>query len=216
MKSFFIIGLDEFGRTMALDLMRQGAQVMVIDSAEEEVSEIADQVINAVVGDPTNPDFLLAAGVKDYECAVVCRSRKIDESLLITLALKDIGVKKVVAKAFNDQHLRILQKVGADKVVFPDRDRAKSLAFTLSRNYVTDYINFSDEYSIVTMDVPDYWVGKTVAELNIRKNMGINIIALKNPADEKPSVLISPSHQFSAGESVTVMGLKQSVEKITE
>ena len=134
----------------------------------------------------------------------------------ITLALKDIGVKKVVAKAFNDQHLRILQKVGADKVVFPDRDRAQSLAFTLSRNSVTDYINFSDEYSIVTMNVPEKWVGKTVSELNVRKNMGVNIIALKTPGNEKPSVLISPSHQFVKGESVTVMGLKHSIEKITD
>ena len=121
-----------------------------------------------------------------------------------------------MAKAFNDQHLRILQKVGADKVVFPDRDRARALAFTLSRNSVTDYINFSDEYSIVTMDIPDKWVGKTVAELNVRKNMGVNIIALKTPGNEKPSVLISPSHQFTEGESVTVMGLKHSIEKITD
>ena len=115
MKSFCVIGLGRFGQTLACTLAESGNQVMVIDMDSDRVNAIADHVTNAVVGDPTNEALLRASGVKDYDCAVVCLSTNINDSILVTLMLKDLTVPKVVVRAISDSHKRVLEKVGAQR-----------------------------------------------------------------------------------------------------
>ena len=157
MKSFCVINIGRFGRTLALTLQASGHQVMIIDQNEEVINELADQVTSAIVGDPTNEAVLKAAGVKNYDCVIVCISTNINHSIMTTLLLKDMGVKKIVARATSEMHRRVLEKIGADQIVFPEKDMGEKLAYMLEKNNVLEYIEFSNDYSI-NGDVPDlFW-----------------------------------------------------------
>ncbi len=213
MKSFCIIGLDTFGQTLALTLTQNGHQVMIIDENAEAVNALADVVTNAVIGDPTNESVLRAADVKQYDCAVICTSDNINDSILITLSLKDMGIPKVVARAVSDQHKRVLEKIGADQVVFPERDMGEKLAYMLDKNNVMDYIEFSSEYSIVEIKVPLSWVGKTLLELDVRKRFKVNVIAVTDQRTGKISISPAPDRPFDPMDLVSLIGLNVDIDK---
>ena len=122
MSSFCVIGLGRFGQTIATELEKNGHQVLIIDYNAAVVNALSDMVTNAVVGDPMNPDVLRAAGVKNYDCAVVCFSERINDSIIVTMMLKEMGIKKVVVRANSEIDKKILYKIGADSVVFPEQD----------------------------------------------------------------------------------------------
>ncbi len=212
MNSFCIIGLGKFGRSLALSLAAEGKQVMVIDTDDDRVSEIADLVTNAVIGDPTNESVMRASGVRDYDCAVVCFTGNINENILITIMLKELGVKKVIARASNDGHMRVLQHLGADMIVSPEKDMGEKLAFKLVKENVTEYTEFSG-YTIIEMKVPASWVGKNLIELNVRRRFGVNIIALTD-VDGNVDVSPRPDRVFAVGEKVSVIGNDENIEKV--
>lgn len=216
MKSFCIIGLSQFGISLAVTLAGEGASVMVIDSRADEVGELADIVTDAAIGDPTSPQFLEASGAKDYDCAVVCLSDSIDESLLATLALKDIGVKEVIARAGSDEHRRILEKIGADSVVFPERDAAFKLGFSMARENVTDFVDFSDEYSIINITLPRSWVGKSLSQLAIRRRYNVTMVAIKKAGADKAEINLDPDRPFESGDILTLLGSKEDTVKLAE
>lgn len=212
MESFCIIGLGKFGQSLALSLAEEGKQVMVIDTDDDRVSEIADFVTNAVIGDPTNESVMRASGVKDYDCAVVCFTGNINESILLTIMLKEIGVKKVIVRAVNDGHMRVLQHLGADMIVFPEKDMGEKLAFKLVKENVTEYTEFSG-YTIIEMKVPASWIGKNLIELNVRRRFGVNIIALTD-AEGNVDVSPRPDRVFTAGEKVSVIGNDENIARV--
>ena len=214
MKTFCIIGLGRFGQTLALTLVRNGHQVMVIDANAEAVNLLSDVVTNAIIGDPTSESVLRASGVKNYDCAVVCVSDNINDSILITLLLKDLNVPKVVVRATSDLHKRVLEKIGADLVVFPEQDMGEKLAYMLEKTNVMEYIEFSAEYSIVEIKIPSSWLGKTIIELDVRKRYGLTIIAVSDEVQGSVDISPDPSRVFQAGESVTVMGANKSIERL--
>ena len=167
MKSFCIIGLGNFGKNLALTLAQNGNQVLVIDNVESDIDAIADHVTNAVCGDPTNEMVLRAAGVASYGCCVVCLgSDNMQESILVTLTLKELGIPKIVARASSEQHRKVLTKVGADMVVFPEKDMGRKLAYTLAKTDVFEFINFSKDHSIVELKTPRRWAGKAIKDLD--------------------------------------------------
>lgn len=216
MKSFCIIGLGRFGQTLAKTLVKSGHQVMVIDSDPDLINVMADTVTNAVVGDATSEAVLRASGVKNYNCAVVCLSQNINDSIMATLLLKDLGVPKIVARANSELHRRVLLKIGADQVVFPEQDMGEKLAYTLEKINVLEYIEFSDEYSIVEVKIPQQWIGKTLVELDIRKKSGLTVIAV---ADADTGVMdISPSliRTFKDGDTVTVVGANKNIDEFVK
>lgn len=178
------------------------------------INAMADFVTDAVVGDPKNEEVLVSAGVAEYDCIVVCYSGGIDDSILITLLLKDIGAKYVVARAQSDLHMRILKRVGADRVVYPEKDMGERLAHTLTKNNVTEYIELSEDCSIVEITIPDDWVGKSLAELEIRNKYQVNIIALGRP-DGKVEVSVDPNAMLEKDMTVTMVGLKKNLDKIS-
>ena len=213
MKSFCIIGLGKFGTALALRLAEEGNQVMILDTDAEKVNALADMVTNAVIGDPSNENVLRSAGVTDYECAVVCFTGNVNENVLITILLKELGVKKVVSRAANDGHKKVLEHIGADIVVYPEKDMGDKLAFMLTKDNVTEFIEFSG-YKLVEIRVPDAWVGKNLIDLDIRRKYGINVIAVTRASDDVADVSPSPMRKFSSGEKVSVIGSDKDIEKL--
>ncbi len=210
MKSFCIIGLGKLGQTLAESLTADGKEVLVIDLDADKINMIADNVTNAIIGDCTNDAVLKAAGVADYECAIVCIAENINANVLLTLKLKEMGIKTVIARAINDGHRRVLEKVGADMIIFPEKDIGERLAFTLARDRVTDFMEFKG-FQIAEITVPEKWIGKTVIELDIRKKFGINIIAI---TANDGTVTVSPSatRPFMKGDLVSIVGSDEQVQ----
>lgn len=179
MKTFVVIGLGRFGTAVALELCELGHEVLAIDSVEENVLAVADHVTHAVTGDARDPAVLRSLGVRNYDCAIVAVGADVGNSALITLNLKDMGLKQVICKAQSHVHRKVLQKIGADKVVFPEHEMGVKLAQSLSSSNVVNFIELSDDFGIVEMDVPKSWQGKTIRDLDIRAKHHVNIIAIR-------------------------------------
>ena len=214
MRSFCIIGLGCFGVALAESLAEKRHQVLVISEDEEAVNAIANKVTNAVVGDPTSEAVLRRAGVTDYDCAVVCIDDNMKDSILATMTLKEIGVGEVVARAMNARHRKVLQKLGADMVVFPEEDMGDRLAQILVKKDVIDYFSFAEEYSIAEIRVPETWVGQSIIGLNIRRHYGITVIAVRR--NGKLDVSPAPDVPFAADDTITGMGTDEKLEKLTK
>ncbi len=213
MKSFCIIGLGRFGQTLAVSLIRKGHQVMVIDEAEDAVTPLADYATNALIGDPTGEQLLRSSGAAEYDCVIIAMSGDINKTLLITMLLKDMGAPYVVARANSDLERRVLEKVGADKIVFPEQEMGEKLASMLESNNILERLQFSNEYSIVELPMPADWVGKNLIELSVRANYGVNVIAI---TDEKDQMNISPNPKeaLKAGHSVTIIGENKKIDRL--
>ncbi|MBQ8552356.1 MAG: TrkA family potassium uptake protein [Clostridia bacterium] len=215
-RSFCIIGLGRFGQTLAVNLAKTDHQVLVIDIDDDIVNVMSDTVTNAVVGDPTNEAVLHAAGVEDYDCAVVATAENINDSILTTILLKELGVKQVVARAGSEQHGRVLEKIGADMVVFPERDMGEKLVNILDRNNVLEYIEFSESHSIVEVAVPERWVGKTLIELDVRRRYGVTVLAVSDLESGSMNISPDPSKPFIGNETVALLGENKAIDKITK
>lgn len=213
MKSFCILGMNRFGKAIAQTLAMSKKQVMIMDNDRTAVSDLADYVTSSVIGDIKNEQALRAAGVANYDCCVVCNSSEIEDSILITLLLKDIGAKYVVARAQSEMHMRILKKVGADKVVYPERDMGERLANLLSKSNVKNYLEVSDDISLAEMNIPEKWVGKSLTELAIRKNHNVNVIAITESGN-KPDFSPDPKLPLPANSVITLVGNKKNVDKL--
>ncbi|MBE6610961.1 MAG: TrkA family potassium uptake protein [Ruminococcaceae bacterium] len=215
-RSFCIIGLGRFGQTLAVNLARTDHQVLVIDLDDDVVNVMSDIVTNAVIGDATNESVLRAAGVSDYDCAIVATAKNINDSILTTILLKEMGVKQVVARAGSEQHKRVLEKIGADMVVFPEQDMGVKLVGILDRNNVLEYIEFSDTHSIVEVTVPTHWVDKSLIELDVRRQYGVTVLAVSDPDTGEMNISPDPVRKFTGAETVALLGENKAIDKITK
>lgn len=215
MKSFLIVGLGRFGSSLAVELFQLGNDVLVIDDDEDKVQNLADAVTQAVTGDATDSEVLRAVGAKDFDCAVVACGSDVGTSTLITLTLKEWGVPRVVAKAKSAVHGKVLEKIGADMVVIPEKEMAEKLAQNLSNNDVLNFIELSEEFSIVEILVPKSWAGQTIIDLNIRANYHLNVLAIRSQGED---LTISPggNYVFKATDSMLVLGTNQDIESLEE
>lgn len=187
-KEFVVIGLGRFGGSIVRELIEQGADVMAIDKDHERVDEFASIATQAVVADTTDESVLKSLGVRNFEQVIVAIGENIQASILTTLMLKEIGVKKITVKAQNDYHAKVLNKIGADKVVHPERDMGIRIAHNILSNNVLDYLELSDEHSIMEIKANDKLATYTLIELDIRAKYGINIVAIKRGDD----IIVSP------------------------
>jgi len=178
-KQFAVIGLGRFGSSVAATLAKLGYEVLAVDANEERVQEMADLVTQAVAADTTDEDALKAIGVRNFDVAVVAIGQDIQSSILTTLILKELGVPYIVAKAQNELHGKVLSKIGADKVVYPERDMGLRVAHHLISPNILDHIELTPEYSIVEMQVSSEMAGKTLRELDIRAKFHCNVLAVK-------------------------------------
>ncbi|MEC0228175.1 potassium channel family protein [Paenibacillus alba] len=188
-KQFAIIGMGRFGSSVARTLSQLGFEVMAIDSREDTVQEISSIVTHAVQADSTDEEALRALGIRNFDVVVVAIGEDIQASILTTLILKEMGIPTVVVKAVNDLHGKVLKKIGADKVVYPERDMGQRVAHHLISSNILDYIELSNDYSIVEMKASNQLVGQSLRQLDIRAKYGCNVIAIK----QNDKLIIPPS-----------------------
>ncbi|MEZ0482478.1 TrkA family potassium uptake protein [Planococcus sp. SSTMD024] len=203
-KEFVVIGLGRFGGSIVRELIEQGADVMAIDKDHERVDEFASIATQAVVADTTDESVLKSLGVRNFEQVIVAIGENIQASILTTLMLKEIGVKKITVKAQNDYHAKVLHKIGADKVVHPERDMGIRIAHNILSNNVLDYLELSDEHSIMEIKANEKLAGYTLIELDIRAKYGINIVAIKRGDD----IIVSPQAdmEIEQGDILIIIG----------
>ncbi|MCM3638019.1 TrkA family potassium uptake protein [Sporosarcina luteola] len=187
-KEFVVIGLGRFGGSIVNELVELDADVMAIDISPDRVDEFAQIATTAVAADTTDESALRSLGIRNFEHVVVAIGENIQASILTTLILKEIGVKRITVKAQNDYHAKVLRKIGADQVVHPERDMGKRIANNLVSNNILDYLELSDEYSIAEIRANEKLAGFTLIDLDIRAKYGVNIVAIKRDAQ----ILVSP------------------------
>lgn len=204
MRSYIVIGLGRFGSEVARRLCRLGCQVLAMDTSSDLVQQISSEVTHAVVGDAKDKGVLRSLDAGSFDCAIVAIGDSLSDSVLATMNLKELGVGCLVCKAHDETHKKVLQKLGADRVVIPEQENANRLARSLSGPNVLEYIELSDAYGIVELPAPKRWWDKTLLELNLRNTLGINVIAVKRDG----VICVSPGadHKIQAEDTVVVLG----------
>jgi trk system potassium uptake protein TrkA len=192
MRQVAVIGLGRFGSSVARTLMQSGCEVLAVDADAERVKALVDEVTEAVQADVLNDTALKSLGLRNFEAVVVAIGQEVKASILVTVMLKEMGVRKVVAKAQDDLHGKVLQKVGADIVVFPERDMGVRLAHTLLSRSIIDEIQLSSEYSIFELQVPARFLDRNLKDLQLRQRFGLTILAVRRGEQ----VVISPDAAF--------------------
>lgn len=181
-KQFAIIGMGRFGSSVARTLYNLGFEVLAVDSDEDRTQEVVNMVTHAVQADSTDEEALRAIGLRNFDVVVVAIGQDIQASILTTLILKDMGVKMIVAKAQNELHGKVLSKIGADKVIYPERDMGQRVAHNLISPNILDHIEISDDYSIVDLQVGPNLIGKNLRQLDIRNKYQCNVMGIKSAA----------------------------------
>lgn len=204
MKSYVVIGLGRFGEEVARRLSELNCEVLAMDTRSDLVQHVSADVTQAVVGDAQDKSVLKALGVGDMDCAIVAIGGDLGASVLVTMNLKELGVPYVVCKAHDETHRRVLEKLGADKVVIPEQENAHRLARSLSLPNVLDFVELSKEYGIVDVPAPKSWVNQTLRGLNVRAKLGVNIIAVRRNGE----TTVSPPADFQilAEDVLVVLG----------
>ncbi|GAA0688956.1 MULTISPECIES: potassium channel family protein [Clostridium] len=208
-KQFVVIGLGRFGSSVAKTLYESGHDVLAIDKDEDLVQEISDSVTHAVQMDATDENALRTLGIRNFDVAVITIGSSIQASVMVTLIVKELGVKHIIAKGNSEIHAKVLYKIGADRVVLPEKDMGVRVAHNLVSSNILDYIELSPDYSIIEIEVPNTWVGKTLRELKVRATFGINIMAIRKADDV---VNISPNADDVIEESDILIAIGASDE----
>jgi trk system potassium uptake protein TrkA len=226
-RSFAVIGLGRFGAAMAKTLAELGHDVIGIDGDEDKVRSLSDFVSLSLQLDATDERALRAAGIQDVDVAVVSIGENIESSLLVVTLLLELGIRNIVAKAVTPLHGRILEKLGVTRVVFPEREMAVRIAHSLVVPNVLDYIELSNEFSIVDVPAPPEFVGRTLREIGLRSRFGLTTIAIKHAARagsrDVTNIAPGPDDVVQAGDVLSLLGsnerlgqLDRTLKKATE
>lgn len=216
MKSFLVIGLGRFGAAVAQELSALGQEVLALDIDAENVQHISDQVTQAIQGDAQDEAVLRSVGARNFDCCVVAVGADMEASILITVMLKEMGAKYIVAKAMTPIHARVLERVGADRVVLPEIDMGQRLAQRLARTNVVDYIGVSDEFSIVEIHPPKSWVGNSLGKLGVRAKHQINVLAIRHGEGGQVDVNPQPDKVIGPDDLLIVIGTNEQVNSVVE
>jgi len=216
MKQFVVIGLGNFGLNVAARLAQIGHEVLAIDSSEARIDHIKNKVTQAVVGDAKDKDMLREMVPNPVDAVIVGLGDSVEASILCVLYLKELGVKRVIAKASSDDHGRILESIGTSEVIYPERNAAIRLAEKLSApTDVLDYIELSPEYGIVDVATPDKFVGKALKQLQLPKSHGVLIIAVRNVMKNAIQLMPPADYKFEPDSIMTVIGRYADLNKLT-
>lgn len=214
MKTFVVIGLDSFGSHLARRLSELGNEVLAVDQRMELVEEIADDVTRAVTADCLDEKVLRTLEISDFDCAVVAMG-DMEANILATSLLKHLGVRFVVSKSTSDLYTRVLTQVGADQVVFPEKDMGIKTAQNLSSSHILDFIELSDKFSLVELKLPPDWVGKSLASLDLRRTYGLNAVAIKHAGSGEVEVSVDPRYEFREGDVLAVVGANEDISRVS-
>lgn len=210
-KDFAVIGLGRFGGSICRELSKEGMHVLAIDSDEERINEYKNIAYHTVLVDSTDEDALKEIGISNFDHVVVAIGENIQASILTAVILTDMGVNKITVKAQNDYHEKILNKIGVHQVVHPERDMGKRLAHNFISSNILDYLELSDDHSIVEVKAGEKMLGKSLIELDIRANFGCNIVAIKKGHD----INVSPSAEqaLQEGDVLIVIGADKDITR---
>lgn len=211
-KSFAVIGLGQFGMTLAKELANADYDVLAIDDKDENIQEIADTVTYAVRADVREPGILKSLGVQNVDVAIIAVAENMEASITATMQAKDLGVPCVVSKAMNTLHGRILEKIGADQVIYPERSMGLRVARNLTSNGFEDIFELSSEFSMAEFRIPADWAGKSLAELKIREKYKINVVAVK--LGDEVNVNIDPAEKLKEGCVLVAAGKNQDLNRV--
>ncbi|CAH0315282.1 Ktr system potassium uptake protein A [Peribacillus sp. Bi96] len=206
-RQYAVIGLGRFGTSVALRLHTAGQEVLGIDINEERVEDAELSVTHAVIADTTEEETLKSIGIRNFDCVIVAIGNDMQSSILTTLLLKELGIKKVIAKALNKNHGQVLNKVGADWVIYPERDMGERVANQLLSPKMLNYIELSKEYNIEEIMIPASMTEKSLRELDLRAKYNISVIAIVSNGE----IIISPSPDYviHEGDMLLMIGNKE-------
>lgn len=212
MNQFVVIGLGRFGASVALTLADMGYDVLGIDSAAERVQSLDGRITQAVQADATDEDALRSLGIGNFDAAIVAIGNDVQASVLATLLLKELGVRYVVAKAHDSVHGRLLEKTGADRIVFPERDMGLRVAQSLTVSNVLDQLELSKSHSIAEVVVPASLHGRSLRQLDLRRRYGLNVVAIKHGA----KIQVSPQADDRVNEHdiIVVIGANEGIRRL--
>ncbi|AWB45935.1 potassium uptake system protein [Paenibacillus sp. CAA11] len=213
-KQFAVIGMGRFGFSVANALSKMGFDVLAIDSDEHRTQAVSNIVTHAVTADSTDEEALRALGIRNFDVVVVAIGEDIQASILTTLILKDMSGPLIVVKAQNELHGKVLQKIGADKVIYPERDMGLRVAHHLTSPNIIDYIEISDEYSILEIKVTPSIVGKNLMELDVRARFKCNVMAIKKEGGSKMNISPDPAERLAPDDVLVVVGQKDDLTKL--
>lgn len=213
MKSYLIIGLGKFGRSCARELCNLGHDVLGVDTNLRIVNEAASYLTHTVRADSTDEDFLKSISVDDFDACIVAIGENQEASVMITVLLKEHGARNIIAKAQSEIHAKILEKVGADKIILPEHDMGIKLAHTLCNANIYDLVDISPEHSILSIKAPKEWIGKTLGTLSARDKYGVNIIAIESE-NKEANVFPTANTLINKNDTVIVIGGNNDLEKL--
>lgn len=212
-KNVLVLGLGRFGSALAKKLFEKEVEVMAVDRDYTKVQKVADKVTYAAQADMTDENAMKELGIKNFDIAVIATGSNIEASIEATLLCKDAGIKTVIAKATNLTHERILRKIGADKIIFPELDSGERLARVISGSNLLEFIEFSSEFSLAEVRVHKAWIGKNLMELDFRKEYNLNVVAFERAG----KILINPgpNTRIEENDLIVLIGKSEDVEKVS-
>lgn len=209
---FFVAGLGRFGESVAVTLDQMGYDVMAMDKDENVVQDLSDKLGYVVCADASDEKNLNAIGAGNADVAVVAIG-DLSASLLTTLLLKDMGVKRIVVKALDELHGKMLQKIGADKIIYSEKEMGIRVAHNLTSSGIVDYIEMNNNITVVTIHIPEEWIGKTLMDLDVRRKYHITVVAIRRQKEN--FINPRPDMAMRAGDMLVILGDNSSVKEIT-
>jgi len=214
MKSVLVIGMGKFGRHFAKKMIDLGNEVMIVDKDEAVVERHSATFSDAQIADCTNKDVLLTLGVHHFDICLVAIGKDFQSSMVVTALLRDLDAQYIVSKAESGIQADLLTKIGADEIVYPEKEMAEKIAVRFTATNVFDYIDLTEDYAIYEVPVLYTWIGKTISEINIRRKYKINIIAVKEGGEL--NILPGPDYCFTERDHVVLIGSAENVQKLTK
>lgn len=210
-KNFAVLGLGRLGMSVALTLANGDVDVIVVDESKEKIESISNQVTKAVIGDVTDINVLKSLNISECDVVLVCIGTNLEASLVTCTILKELGVKYIIAKAKSKEHKFILEKIGVDKVVLPEAEIGASIAINLLNSNKLSYVDYNTDYTIAELEPKEEWIGKNLITLNLRRNEGINVIAIKKKNDPS-SVNVSPNPEYIIKKDDIIVAISESTK----
>ncbi len=214
MKRFGVIGLGNFGFYIAKTLSEEKHEVVAIDTNQAKVQKVSEFVDMAVVGDATDIELLKRLGLAEAEAVIVSTGDEIQYSILITMFLKELGCNNVVAKATSEEHARVLEKVGADRVIIPEKEMAEKSAKSLATPNMIDFVPLSEDYIVAEISPGSEMLHRSLSEVQLRTRYNVQLLAIKEVIPDKLIFVPSPDYKFKDSDILLVLGRKEDVEKL--
>lgn len=213
-KQYAVFGLGSFGESVAVTLQELGCEVVVVDNHMERIEDISPYVSYAVQADIEDPEVIRSLGARNLDGVIVAVADDMEASIMATLVSKEIGVPYVLAKAKNELHAKVLKKIGADSIIFPEKEIGQSVARNLVSGEFVDWISLSPDYSITEIQVPEKWIGKSLSEIDVRRTRDVNVVAVR--IGDKIQVNIDPKEPLQKDMMLIMIGSNEALENFGE